>query len=111
MTLDKNAQLLIPPLLFQFCCTVSDIEFVTLLSFMICICVNLFGAIAHMLDICYLIFTAVFLSCKTLLLIMARRITNPCMICTKGVLNSQKGIFCDYCKKMGTSTMHNFIYI
>ena len=30
---------------------------------------------------------------------MARRITNPCMICTEGVLNSQKGIFCDYCKK------------
>ena len=30
---------------------------------------------------------------------MTRRITNPGMICPKGVLNSQKGIFCDYCKK------------
>ena len=89
MTLDKNAQLLAPELLFHFCCTVSDTQFVTLLSFMICIPVNLFGANTHMLYISYLIFTAVFCHVKHYLLIMARRITNTCMICTKGVLNSQ----------------------
>ena len=60
----KNAQLLVPALLFDFCCTVSDTEFITLLSFMICIRVNLFGASTHMLDISYLIFTAVFCHVK-----------------------------------------------
>ena len=62
MTHDKNAQLLVPALLFcfYFCFTVTDTEFVTLLSFMICIHVNICGASTDMLDISNLIFTAVF---------------------------------------------------
>ena len=47
---------------------------------------------------------------------MARRITNPYIICTNRILNSQKGIFCDNCKKWvhlqcTTLSISGYIYL
>ena len=49
-------------------------------------------------------------------LIMARRITNPCLTCSKSVTNSQRAMFCEICKKWqhlkcSTLGLHDYIKI